>query len=228
MRNFFDQMFKNVWNIFSGYNLPWHFLAIILTYILVVFGFDWKIFTHVVTTFWRGYFYIALVLGTIAPFLFPLILILMGVFLKKVKILTVGLAVLQAAILGSIISSFYKVFTGRVQPPAHIHNSLIDIGNLVDNSNQFLFGFFRHGIFWGWPSSHTTIAFAMGIAIFVLFPKNRIIRFLAPIYAFYIGIAVFVTSIHWFSEFVAGAIIGSVIGITVGKSYLIGMRAKIN
>ena len=36
--------------------------------------------------------------------------------------------------------------------------------------------------------------------------------------AFYVGLAVSVT-IHWVSEFAAGAIIGSVIGMTVGKSF---------
>jgi len=37
-------------------------------------------------------------------------------------------------------------------------------------------------------------------------------------YAFYIGIAVSMT-IHWFSDFVAGAIIGTVIGLVVGTSF---------
>jgi membrane-associated phospholipid phosphatase len=60
----------------------------------------------------------------------------------------------------------------------------------------------------------------MALAIWTLFPKNKIIRFIALAYAFYVGIGTAVSSIHWFSEFVAGAIIGSVIGIVVGKSYL--------
>jgi hypothetical protein len=61
----------------------------------------------------------------------------------------------------------------------------------------------------------------MAMTVWMLFPKNKIIRFTALVYALYIGIGVSVTSIHWFSEFVAGAIIGSVIGIAVGKSYLV-------
>jgi hypothetical protein len=40
----------------------------------------------------------------------------------------------------------------------------------------------------------------------------------ALLYAFYIDLGVSVT-IHWFSEFVAGAIIGSVIGTVVGRSF---------
>ena len=38
------------------------------------------------------------------------------------------------------------------------------------------------------------------------------------LYAFYVGLGVSVT-IHWFSEFVAGAIIGSVIGAVVGRGF---------
>ncbi|HTV62754.1 MAG TPA: hypothetical protein VMH30_09320, partial [Verrucomicrobiae bacterium] len=39
----------------------------------------------------------------------------------------------------------------------------------------------------------------------------------AILYACYIGIGVSMT-IHWFSDFAAGAIIGMVVGTTVGKS----------
>ena len=74
-------------------------------------------------------------------------------------------------------------------------------------------------MFWGWPSSHTTVAFAMALALWELYPENRLIRYGAILYAFYVGIGVSIT-IHWFSEFVAGAIIGSVIGVVVGKSFL--------
>jgi len=38
-------------------------------------------------------------------------------------------------------------------------------------------------------------------------------------YALYIGLGVSMT-IHWFSDFLAGAIIGSAIGAVVGKSFL--------
>ena len=76
----------------------------------------------------------------------------------------------------------------------------------------------RGGVFWGWPSSHTTIAFAMAVTLFTLCPKQRWLGFVAILYAFYVGIGVSMT-IHWFSDFVAGAIIGSVIGAVVGKSF---------
>jgi len=38
------------------------------------------------------------------------------------------------------------------------------------------------------------------------------------IHAFYIGLSVSMT-IHWFSDFVAGAIIGTLVGVVVGRSF---------
>ena len=73
-------------------------------------------------------------------------------------------------------------------------------------------------MFWGWPSSHTTIAFAVAVTLFVLYRKNPLVKYPALLVALYIGVGVS-TNIHWFSEFVAGAIIGSVIGSVVGNAY---------
>jgi membrane-associated phospholipid phosphatase len=118
----------------------------------------------------------------------------------------------QAAIIGLIISSAYKFFTGRMQPPRLLAISTPDI------SAGFRFGLFRGGVFWGWPSSHTTVAFAAAVALFTLYPENKTVKILALLVAFYIGIGVSV-SIHWFSDFAAGVIIGSVIGLVVGRAF---------
>lgn len=94
-----------------------------------------------------------------------------------------------------------------------------------DISHFFHFGFLRGGVFWGWPSSHTTIAFAMAVTVFILYPKRRWLGVAAVLYAFYIGIGVS-TTIHWFSDFVAGAIIRSVIGSLVWKSFLPNIQSS--
>jgi membrane-associated phospholipid phosphatase len=51
-----------------------------------------------------------------------------------------------------------------------------------------------------------------------MYPKNKWLGAAALVYALYVGLAVSVT-IHWFSEFVAGMIFGSIIGLAVGKSF---------
>jgi hypothetical protein len=58
----------------------------------------------------------------------------------------------------------------------------------------------------------------MMTCLIMLWPKNKPLVAGALLYAFYIGLGVSMT-IHWFSEFVAGAIIGSVIGTVVGGSF---------
>jgi len=59
----------------------------------------------------------------------------------------------------------------------------------------------------------------MALTVYTLFPRQRWLGWAAVLYALYIGLGVSMT-IHWFSDFVAGAIIGSVIGVVVGRSFL--------
>ena len=75
----------------------------------------------------------------------------------------------------------------------------------------------RGGVFWGWPSSHTCVAFATMVCLARMHPKSKPLVCVTLLYALYVGMGV--ASIHWLSEFVAGAIIGSVIGVVVGNSF---------
>ena len=56
----------------------------------------------------------------------------------------------------------------------------------------------------------------MAVTVFKLFPRQKWLGYLAISYARYIGLGVSMT-IHWFSDFVAGAFIGTVVGIVVGS-----------
>jgi membrane-associated phospholipid phosphatase len=149
-------------------------------------------------------------MGSLLPMLVPFCLVLGGQIKKALKVETLGWALCQAALIGSIISCAYKAFTGRVQPSLY--------NTVYDTSRNFHFGFLRNGVFWGWPSSHTVIAFASALTLIKLFPNSKLIKATSLAYALYIGVCMSV-SINWFSEFAAGAIIGTVIGIIVGNSY---------
>lgn len=200
----------NFVTVFSGRNLLFHGIAIVLTVVLVLSGFDWWYFSTHQTPDLRLIFFPAAIIGFFVPIFTPVILFLLGKIGKRKRTLILAFAFAQATILGSLISSIYKAFTGRQQPDfRHLH---------TDISRDFQFGFLRHGVFWGWPSSHTTIAFAMAFTLIFLYRGKKGITFGALLYAFYIGIGVSL-SIHWFSDFVAGALIGTAIGITVGNSY---------
>ncbi len=194
-----------------------HILAVVLTYLLVMSGFDWFYFTSTQIPTLQKILFPAIVIGGIFPIVVPLVIALNAYLLPSRMLAVTASALGQAAVLGIVISSLYKAFTGRIQP---------DIFNaVIDGSRQFQFGILNHGIFWGWPSSHTTIAFAMALTACTLYRKNKTLRFLFFCYALYIGIGVS-TSIHWFSDMVAGALIGSVIGVTVGTSFLHLMKKR--
>ena len=208
---------RNVLAIFSGRNLLWHTLAIVLTMVIVLSGGDWSYFLSTRGNAFVRFARPAIMLGSMVPLLATLVIWIVGEVGKNRRIITTAWALGQAAILGYLTSCFYKAFTGRIPPPRF---RILAVGHapLMDTSHGFQFGFLKGGIFWGWPSSHTTVAFAMAVCLVTLHSGNRKLVFCTLLYALYVGLAISVT-IHWFSEFVAGAIIGSVIGMVVGRSF---------
>jgi membrane-associated phospholipid phosphatase len=209
MKQFLATLPRNFIGCFKGWRIVWHLIAIILTVVLVMSDFDWRYFLASRSPALRSWMFPAVVIGMFLPIYLPLVLFVAGLIARGAKIVLTGWAVVQAELLGALIVVFYKTFTGRAHPAQNVG---------PDISHVFRFGFLRGGVFWGWPSSHTAIAFAMAVSVFMLYPKQRWQGWMAILYAFYVGIGVSMT-IHWFSDFVAGAIIGSVVGFVVGKSF---------
>jgi membrane-associated phospholipid phosphatase len=223
MPELFHRLPRNVIRIFSGWNFGWHALAIVLTIVIVRSDFDWSYYLATRGEAFSRLAWPAVGLGGLVPLLGVLFLLLVGAVMRNRRLLTTTWALGQAALLGYLISTGYKAFTGRRPPliaPPFIKVLRMPVPNpaLPNPSHGFQLGFLKGGLFWGWPSSHTTIAFAMAFCLIRLYPRNQPLVGLALIYALGIGLGVSVT-IHWFSEFVAGAIIGSVIGWVVGGSF---------
>jgi membrane-associated phospholipid phosphatase len=209
VKQFFSTLPKNILGCFQGRMIFWHLLFIALTFICVSSGFDWFYFCSTRSPQLWAWMIPSAPIGALVPLVLPLTLILTGFIANRARLAQTGWAIGQAALMGSLLSSTYKAFTGRVHP---------EHGIGADLSHDFRFGLLRGGVFWGWPSSHTTIAFAMAVTVFTLFPQRRWLGGLALAYAAYIGLGVSMT-IHWFSDFLAGAILGTVIGLVVGKSF---------
>jgi membrane-associated phospholipid phosphatase len=209
MKRFLVTLPRNLVGCFRGRRIVWHVIAIVLTFILVTSGLDWRYFLATRSPTLHSWMFRAVHVGMLLPVLLPLTLFALGAIARNARAILTGWAVAQAALLGLLIAAAYKAITGRAHP-AH--------GVGPDISHVFRFGWLRGGVFWGWPSSHTTVAFAMAVTVFTLCPKHRWLGLAAILYALYVGIGVSMT-IHWFSDFVAGAIIGSVIGTVVGKSF---------
>ena len=209
MKLFFSTLPRNIIECFKGRMLIWHLAAIILTLALVVSGLDWQYFLWTRSPILRSWLFPAVPIGGLLPIVLPLALLVVGGVARSARTRLIGWAITQAEVIGGIIAAGYKAITGRAHP-AH--------GVGADLSHVFRFGLLRGGVFWGWPSSHTTIAFAMAVTVFRLFPKQKWLGYLAISYACYIGLGVSMT-IHWFSDFVAGALVGTVIGVVVGTSF---------
>ena len=208
-RNFFYTLPRNILRSFRGRNLLWHILAIGATVGIVSSDLDWMYFEA--TRPFAGYLFPAVILGWLVPVVFPIVSYIAGAVRKDRRAICSAYAAAQAAVIGLLVSSFYKAFTGRPGPG---HSA----GTLIDTSREFHFGFLQGGVFFGWPSSHTTVAFAMAAAVWTLYPGSRVTRGVALLYALYVGVGVSMT-IHWLSDFVAGAIIGTTIGMTVGDAF---------
>lgn len=211
MREFITTLPQNIIKCFWGYNLAWQLLAIGLTVILVLSGFDWWYFSASRNSLSQTILFPAVIIGGLLPLILPFFLLALGHIQKNIKTITTAWTVGKAELIALFISSFYKAITGRVPPELFNHTGI------VDTSHIFQFGFGRGGIFWGWPSSHTAVAFAIALTVIILYPKHRYLRYLLMAYALYIGLGVSIT-IHWFSDFIGGAILGIVIGNVVSKN----------
>jgi len=216
----FHRLPQNIASIFRGRNLLWQFLAIVLTVVLVQSGADWAYYQR---TRIDGLYLLArpgIRVGFYAPIVGTFALLVLSLLARSRRLVTTAWALAQAEALGCLTAAFYKLFTGRIHPPPtwRLNGEVAPGAWLIDSSHGFRLGLYRGGVFWGWPSSHTTIAFAMATCLIALFPGRKTLALLCLLYAVYVGVSVSVT-IHWLSEFVAGAIFGTVIGTTVGTSF---------
>ena len=208
MNEALSTLFPRLIRCFAPRYLPWHVLAIGLTAAIVLSGLDWKWF--IVTQGVYRLFFAAAVLGFLVPVFVPLGILISGKRRKDAERVRAAWMLAQAELVGLLLSFVYKAFTGRIQP--NLHDYVRDI------SHGFNFGILRHGVFWGWPSSHTTVAFAMAAALAAYHPHLRRMRFLVFVYAALIGIGVSM-SIHWLSDAVAGVVFGVIAGTVVGRAY---------
>jgi len=211
-RDFLSGIHRTALLSFRGYYILGHVLAFGITFLLVVSGFDWWFFESTRRTLLSPIVFIAGIGGFFVPVIIPIALHTIGQLRDSVRLRQTGAAAAQAVIVSWVISSFYKALTGRIEPE---YSSHLD---MLDRSRTFNFGFFEYGIFWGWPSSHTAVAFALASVLVVLLAHGRFGRFLAIFCASFVGIGAAI-GFHWFSDVIAGAIVGILVGITIGRVF---------
>lgn len=207
----FYKMSNNVLGSFK-YNYGINYIAACaVTYVMIESDIDWNWYRYSGNRRWiyhTGYF--SVYTGSIAPTAVSLGLYLYGLADKNPGIQITGLALGQSALVGLGITTAMKILTGRV-PPSKLKFT-------DDLRGDFHFGFLRGGIFNGWPSSHTCVAFAMATTLAELYPDNSALKIGSFAFATLIGLGVS-TNVHWVSDVLAGGLIGYAIGKNVGTSF---------
>jgi membrane-associated phospholipid phosphatase len=168
-------------------------------------------------------------IGMVAPVVVPLTLYFYGRKHDDAQLQITGLALGQSAALAVSFSFAIKTFTGRKGPGVLAEVLGYEPKNPSDYIYDWAFGFYRRGVFDGWPSSHTIVAFAMASTLATLYPDNTWVQVGSYAYAGFVGVSVSLFS-HWFSDAFAGALMGYAIGKSVGHSFnqLLGKEAKKN
>jgi membrane-associated phospholipid phosphatase len=202
---------QNAKALFAPRVLPWHALAIGVTAILALTGADWWFYTATREYAYAAHIWFAGLSFYIFIVFAPLSLYLLGEWRRDEALKRKAGLLLQAIILGALLSGLYKALTGRIEPP------FMYIGT-EDVSRVFQFGFFEYGVFWGWPSSHTTVTVAAAVALAQLF-RSRVATTVL-VYAAIVATGA-ALGFHWLSDVVAGAIFGTLVGYVVGRTDLL-------
>jgi hypothetical protein len=108
MSVFFNSLPTNILKCFRGYNILWHLLAIILTYIFVTSGFDWFYFKSSRSTLLQWVLFPAVRLGSRVPIIVPLALYAAGKARKNLTTIRTASALAQSALIGLLIAAFTK------------------------------------------------------------------------------------------------------------------------
>ena len=184
--------------------LWYYLLAVTATFFIVFSGFDWWYFQETRSlTIWYALIPSA-PLGFALPLIAPIVLWTFGYLRDSKELKKLAILLAQIEFTAWVLSTGMKGITNRAHP------ELLGVAATVDLSHFFHFGFLKQNPFWGWPSSHTAVAFAGATFLRRVYP-NTLIANIALVYEWYIGIGVSAT-IHWFSDFVAGALVGYAIG----------------
>lgn len=201
----------------SGRNALLHAAAFLSTYVLVRHGVDAEVeqYFHDRPVFGNLSFPVAPA-GMIVPVAVIGGLYYVGKRDSEAKTLAASYAVLQSTALTLAYVSVLKGITGRPHP---------DPGSpepMADQSRRFRFGFLRGGMFWGWPSGHAAVMTAVATTLTTFYPEKDWLNLgaLGTVAYTLVGVSsVGAGSMHWFSDAVAGTLMGYAVGSTVGRYY---------
>jgi len=208
---------NNILNSFNGTNLYLQLAGVASTILLVTTNTDYHIEKYFNEHEGFGKFAVPPVrMAMLFPFVISGSLYAYGKFKPDKMAEGASFAVLQSSLIAFLYNSMLKAITGRPHP--NWRNS----SDMKKLSKTFRFGFMRGGVFWGWPSGHTSSTMAVVSALTNFYPNKDWLKIVGYSYVAYMIFSVSSLnrgSMHWFSDAVAAAFMSYAIGSTVGKFY---------
>lgn len=141
-----------------------------------------------------------------------------GFIFKKNKLVTTTFLATQAYITGEAITGVVKFITGRQRPDYYI--------TTTSNPDPSFHGpfsgvkdFSGNKINSSFPSGHTTVAFAAATVFAMEYKDKPLIPILSYTAATLIGLSRITENRHWFTDVLAGAVLGFFTGKQVSDNY---------
>jgi hypothetical protein len=206
----------NALKMFSGSRAVLHLSAVLATILIVETGLDTQVHNFFVRNpaldeFSRP----GVSIGEFFPVYLGAGLLGAGLVSSSSQIVSAGSAVLQASLLALCYTTALKALTGRPGPEPVIYDD-------NDASQTFRFGFLRGGVYRGWPSGHLVANTAAVTSLLAFYHDSLWLKVAGGAYLGYLFLSVVShhgSAMHWFSDTVAGVLMGCAIGTTVGSNF---------
>jgi len=206
----------NALAMFSGSKVIFPLSAVAGTLLIVESGLDRQVHNFFVrNTFFENFSHTAVHWGTLFPVILGGGLFGSGLVGGSSQLASAGGAVLQASLLALCTTTALKALTGRPGPRPVIYDD-------NEASSVFRFGILRGGVFHGWPSGHMMANTAAVTSLLAFYKDNTWLNIAGGTYLGYLFLSVIShgkSSMHWFSDAVAGTLMGYAIGSTVGRDF---------
>ena len=152
-----------------------------------------------------------MMMGTIFPILVPGYMYFIS---DNKELNNTGAVAVQATAVAFLYNNILKAISGRAHPDAE--------DNTGERSRDFKWGFFRRGVFYGWPSGHSMTNASLAMSIASYNRDNPLVVAGCTLYMGYIATSMVLGAkgeAHWFSDAVAGTLMGASIGWYIGSVF---------
>lgn len=211
----FENFGDDVKDSFSQDTLPYHLGAVAITPALIYTNVDARVQAHFEEHPTNRFTTFGSVAGNFGPLLIGLPIFIQGKMQNDNETVGASFAIAHSTIIALTYISTLKFFTGR----PHAENSSDE--DARTQSRKFRFGISRNGIVDGWPSGHVGMTTTLFSTLAHYYPEKTWLKYFGigtVTYMFYTVISHNDAQYHWFSDGVAGAMMGYAIGSEVGDN----------